>query len=183
LPQLFQIDYLGEKKILALEHATPASFHSPGTATHLDERYFFNGAQGITPFPKPAMGKWELRDSYVIPMKRRPQFAKGYCYAERVLYVDKENYFGAGELDLYEKTGGVAQVTVGIPVSRIYSDHPLRSRRVVSRAEYGFLVDFKNKHVTISPYLRPCVNADCANDGFLNIKLYASPEGLMMIMK
>ena len=30
LPQLFQIDYLGQKQILALEDANPANFDSPG---------------------------------------------------------------------------------------------------------------------------------------------------------
>jgi hypothetical protein len=30
LPQLYRIDYLGEKKILALEHANPTAFDSPG---------------------------------------------------------------------------------------------------------------------------------------------------------
>jgi hypothetical protein len=32
LPQLFKVDYLGEKKILALDHAVPDAFDSPGTA-------------------------------------------------------------------------------------------------------------------------------------------------------
>jgi hypothetical protein len=105
LPQLFRIDYLGEKKILALEHAVLDSFDSPGTPTQLDPHYYYEGSEGITPFPRPSMGKWELRDAYVISLKRLPQFAHGYCYGERVMYVDKENYFGAGELDLYDPSG------------------------------------------------------------------------------
>src|SRR6202007_716788 len=40
LPQLFQIDYLGEKKILALEHAAPESFESPPAPAQLDDRYY-----------------------------------------------------------------------------------------------------------------------------------------------
>jgi hypothetical protein len=107
LPQLFQIDYLGEKKILALEHAAPESFDFPGTPTQLDDRYYYHGSEGIIPFPKPAMGKWELRDTHVISLKRLPQFAEGYCYSERVMYLDKENYFGAGALDLYRVPGSL----------------------------------------------------------------------------
>ena len=57
LPQLFQIRYLGEKKILALEHALSDSFDSPGTPQELDSRYYYTGGVGIVPFPKPAMGK------------------------------------------------------------------------------------------------------------------------------
>jgi len=92
LPQLFRIDYLGEKKILALEHANPAAFDSPGGPAQLDTQYYYPGRLGFVPFPKPAMGKWELRDSYVIALERLPNAAKGYCYSRRVMYVDKENY-------------------------------------------------------------------------------------------
>jgi hypothetical protein len=47
----------------------------------------------------------------------------------------------------------------------------------------GFLVNFINKHVTVSPGLKPCVNADCASDGYLDIRRYASPEALMKIVQ
>jgi len=95
LPQLFQIRYLGEKEILALEHAVPASFDLSVTPTQLDSRYYYAGGTGVVPLPKPTMGRWELRDSYVLSLKPLPQFAKGYCYDERIMYVDKENYFGS----------------------------------------------------------------------------------------
>jgi hypothetical protein len=35
----------------------------------------------------------------------------------------------------------------------------------------------------MSPYLRPCLNTDCAKDGYLDISRYASPEGLMKIVQ
>ena len=79
LPQLYRVDYLGEKKILALEHANPAAFDSPGGPEQLDSEYYYPGTLGFVPFPKPAMGKWELRDSYVISLRRLPSAAKGYC--------------------------------------------------------------------------------------------------------
>jgi hypothetical protein len=183
LPQLFQIDYLGEKQLLTLEHAVPESFDSPGTSTQLDSRYYYEGSTGITPFPKPSMGRWEIRETYVISLKRLPQFAKGYCYSRRVMYVDKQNFFGGGELDLYGETGSLfkAQLTFLYPVTI-----PATGGDVVellSGPNAGLLVNFRNRHVTVSPYLVSCFNIECSKDGYLDTSRYASPEGLMKIVQ
>lgn len=183
LPQLFQIDYLGEKKILALEHARPESFESPATPTQLDGDYYYSGGEGIVPFPKPAMGKWELRDTYVLSLKRLPQFARGYCYSDRVIYVDKENYFGAGELDLYDSPGKLSKTQLvflyPVPIPAPGGD----LAELLAGPYIGLLVNFRNKHVTVSPYLRSCVDSECSTAGYLDISRYASPEGLMKIMQ
>ena len=182
LPQLFQIDYLGEKRILALEHANPASFDSSGRPTQLDSDYYYPGTISFAPFPKPAMGKWELRDTYILSLRRLPAFAKGYCYSRRVMYVDKENYFGAGELDLYNpagelfKTQLVFSYPVSIPGTRDVAE-------LLAGPNTGFLINFTNKHVTVSPGLKPCVNSACAKDGYLDVHRYASPEALMKIVQ
>lgn len=183
LPQLFQIDYLGEKRILALEHAVPESFDSPGTTAQLDDHYYYHGGEGIVPFPKPTMGKWELRDTYVISLKRLPQFAKGYCYSRRVMYIDKENYFGAGELDLYDEPGNLykAQLVFLYPAAIPASNGDVAE--LLSGPNTGLMVNFLHRHVTVSPYLRACVNRECAQDAYLDISRYASPEGLMKIVQ
>lgn len=183
LPQLFQIAYLGEKQILALEHATPESFDSPGTSTQLDERYYYHGGDGIIPFPKIAMGTWELRDTYVISLKRLPQFAKGYCYSDRIMYVDKENYFAAGELDLYDLPGSLykAQMVFLYPLELPGVDAGVAE--LLAGPNTGLLVDFRNKHVTVSPYLRSCVNSGCTSGGYLDITRYASPAALVSIAR
>jgi hypothetical protein len=183
LPQLFQIRYLGEKKILALEHATADSFDTPVPPTDLDSRYYYSGGIGIVAFPKPAMGRWELRDSYVLSLKRLPQFARGYCYDERIMYVDKENYFGAGELDLYDAPGKLSKTQlvflypVAIPASR--GD----VAELAAGPNTALLVNFRNRHATIFFYLRSCVDGECSAAGYLDISRYASPEGLMKIMQ
>jgi hypothetical protein len=183
LPQLFQIDYLGEKKILALEHAAPESFESPATPTQLDGRYYYSGDVGVVPFPKPAMGKWELRDTYVLSLKRLPQFAKGYCYNERVMYVDKENYFGAGELDLYDAPGNLSKTQLVFlypaPIPASAGD----VAELMTGPYTGLLVNFRNKHVSVEPYLRSCLDGECSASGYLDIGRYASPEGLMKIVQ
>jgi len=46
--------------------------------------------RAVLPWPWPAFGKWEMRDSHVIEMSRLPAYASGCCYSRRVVYVDKE---------------------------------------------------------------------------------------------
>jgi hypothetical protein len=45
--QLFNKEYVGTKKILALLHASPESFDTCGTPTQLDPRYYYPGSKGI----------------------------------------------------------------------------------------------------------------------------------------
>ena len=183
LPQLFQINYLGDKRILTLEHASAASFDSPPKTTQLDEHFYYPGAAGIVPFPTPGMGHWELRETYVLSLKRLPQFAKGYCYSNRILYVDKENYFGAGELDLYDALGKLSKTQL------VFLD-PVRIpgskgdvAELLTGPSIGLLVNFHSEHVTVSPYLHSCLNDQCAEAGYLDVSSYASPEGLMKIVQ
>jgi hypothetical protein len=181
LPQLFQIDYLGEKKILALVHADPRGFERAGESTQLSSEYFYPGAAGVIPFPKPALGKWEIRNTYVLSVRRLPQYANGYCYSRRIIYVDQENFFGAGELDLYGRTGDLfkSQLVFLYPVPIRGSDGDVAE--LLSGANIGFLVNFESEHVTISPGLHPCVNAACATRGYLDVSRYASPSALTKI--
>lgn len=182
LPQLFEIDYLGQKRILALEHANPSSFDSPGGPNQLDETYYYPASIGLAPFPKPAMGKWELRNTYVISLRRLPAFADSYCYSRRVMYVDQENYFGSGELDLYDPNGNLFKTQLVLlypmPIPKTNDVTEL-----LAGPNTGMLIDFIHKHVTVSPGLHSCINQDCAKDGYLDIRHYASPEGLTKIVQ
>jgi len=182
LPQLFEIDYLGEKQILALEHANPSGLDSPGGPNQLDEGYYYPGSTGLIPFPRPSMGKWELRRTYVISLRRLPAFAKSYCYSRRMIYVDEENYFGSGELDLYDPRGNLFKTQMVLL-------YPMLIPKTNDVAEplagpnTGVLIDFVNKHVTVSPGLHPCINWDCAKYGYLDSHHYASPEGLTEVVQ
>jgi hypothetical protein len=182
LPQLFEIDYLGEKQILALEHANPVSFDSPGGPSQVNDEYYYPGSLGFAPFPKPTMGKWEVRGTYVISLQRLPPFADGYCYSRRVMYVDKETYFGGGQLDLYNPRGELFKTQLiflyptSIPKTKDVAE-------LLAGPNTDFLVNFIDKHVTVSPTLRSCVNSDCARFGYLDIHRYGSPEALMKIVQ
>jgi hypothetical protein len=183
LPQLFKIEYLGEKKILALDHAEPSTFDSPGTPTQLDPKYYYRGSGGIVPLPKPAAGRWEIRDSYVISMERLPQFADGYCYGKRVIYIDKETYFAGAQLDLYDPAGNLykSQLILSYPAPVPGTDGDVAQLGAGPNTSY--LINYKDQHVSISPSLQSCVNSDCEKRGYLDVSRYASPEGLMKIVQ
>jgi hypothetical protein len=72
----------------------------------LPSDYFYPGDKGVVPWPRPALGKWEMRDGYVIEMSRLPAYASGYCYGRRVIYVDKETLYPL-TIDLYDLAGGL----------------------------------------------------------------------------
>ncbi len=183
LPQLFKIEYLGEKRILALVHAAAEAFTSPGTPVHLDDRYYHRGSAGTIPFPKPALGKWELRDVYVISLERLPQFASEYCYGKRVMYVDKENYFGGAQIDLYDSAGELYKTQIIVscpePIPQTGGD----VAQLIAGPNTSFLINFKDRHVSMTVALHSCVNSECVKDGYLDVSRYASPEGLLKIVQ
>jgi len=123
--------------------------------------YYYPGSIGFVPFPKPTMGKWELRDTYVLSLRRLSGATSGYCYSRRVMYVDAENYFSAGELDLYDPAGKLfkAQMVFLYPAAIPRTDHDVAE--LVSGPNVGFLVNFTNRHVTTSIGSPACVNSDC----------------------
>ncbi|MGH9829072.1 MAG: DUF1329 domain-containing protein, partial [Blastocatellia bacterium] len=41
-------------------------------------------------FPKPSWGKWQVRPVSIIDVHRIPSEASGYCYGDRVMYLDHE---------------------------------------------------------------------------------------------
>ena len=99
------------------------------------------------------------------------------------MYVDKENYFGAGEVNLYDAPGKLAktQLVFLYPVPIPASDGDVAE--LAAGPNTGLLVNFRNEHVAVFVYLRSCLDAECAAGGYLDVSRYASPEGLMEIMQ
>ena len=74
-----KVDYLGEKKLLALILS-----EMPGKYPDV-----YDMPLG---WPKPSWGKWQLRDVYVVSAGKLPKYAGGYCYGKRVMYIDRSNF-------------------------------------------------------------------------------------------
>jgi hypothetical protein len=75
----FQANYLRDQPILTLVNVTPDKYGNLANYYPLI-------------FPKPALGKWEVRNTYVIDTRRVPSQQSGYCYGKQILYVDKYTY-------------------------------------------------------------------------------------------
>src|SRR5215472_17123426 len=73
-PPSFNVTLLGQKKILAMVHGEKSSFYD-------DKKWDKNG---IAQWPSPAVGKWELRDEYIIDITPLPKLGS-YCYGHKVM--------------------------------------------------------------------------------------------------
>jgi len=183
LPQLFDIKYLGERKILALTHGEYHQWDSCGSAANLDPKYYVLGSKGFVPFPTPAAGSFELRDVYVISMKRLPQYSGGYCYGNRVIYVDKENYY-TDVTELYDPSQKLYKWLLedflptpmpgGASGDMVIALNPNNT---------SYVVNFQDKHVTVAEGLHGCVDHQCDKGGYLDATRWALPEGLSKIMQ
>lgn len=74
-----KVDYLGEKKLLALVLSdVPGKYPDA-----------YDMSLGL---PKPSWGKWQLRDVYVVSASKLPKYARGYCYGKCVMYIDRSTF-------------------------------------------------------------------------------------------
>jgi len=133
-------------------------------------------------WPKPIVGKWELRDVAVLYMTRlADRGAAGYCYGARIAYVDKETW-QIMWVDLYDSSLKLWKVMFTgrrpYPIPNSGGD--------VALASYGGGVfncwDLQNEHLsfTIQPVMK--YNSDVPVQ-FQNIPLYAYPSGLAQVMQ
>src|SRR5207248_2229443 len=94
---LLQATLLGEKKILVMTNVRRAALVASQTTGLGDPSYWYSKPDEIRSlggwlWPRPSAGSRELRDVYVVAMRRLPALRKGYCYGSRVFYIDKENW-------------------------------------------------------------------------------------------
>ena len=177
LPQEYKISYAGTRQMMVLAHADLKAFESCGSASSLPSAYFYPAEKGVIPWPRPALGKWETREAYVIEMNRLPAYTSGYCYGRRVIYVDKETLFPMA-IDLYDTAGGLYKSWIGL-----LSPLPVPGTGTalgVNGATELLITNFKDKHMTVATIESPCFNTNC-NAQYFDVSRYASPEGLSKI--
>jgi len=167
----FNVDYSGQKKVLALILAKMPNSKFP------------QGYDMPLGWPEPSWGKWQVRDVDVISALKLPAQSKGYCYGKRVMYVDQPNSAPLWE-ELYDpdgklwKIGGLFLHTIDVPnVGPVDTSGSLL---------YEFW-DIQNKHASIIadptnnsyPFY---VNEQVPKD-YRDITRYSTPSGLNMIMR
>ena len=164
------MDYLGEKKVLALILPTmPDKF--PGA---------YEMPLG---WPKPSWGKWQVRDVYVISASKLPTHSGGYCYGKRVMYVDKATFNTYWE-ELYDskmalwKIAGFFLHTIDVPgIGPVDSSGSLI---------YAFW-DIQNNHASfiadpIDSQPTTYINDQVPKE-YLDLSRYSTPGGLNLIMR
>lgn len=180
LPQLYNIAYEGQHKFLNLIHANDDAFRlSTFLPASLSPQYYSAKGDGITPFALPSMGQWELRDSYVVSLTRLPQFARGYCYGKRVLYIDKENYF-TNNFEVYDNSGKLYKwITEWYAPVAIPGTNDITVGEITNMNTYT--VNFQDEHLSFFAGAHGCVNSDCESKGWLDVGRWADPAGLAKI--
>jgi hypothetical protein len=167
----FNATVLGEKKILALTAYSTASGNFPAS---------YDMPLG---WPKASWGNWELRDVYVLDVRRIPSQAAGYCYGKRIMYVDKVAWAPLWE-DLYDSNMQLWKIVSLMPRTR---NVPGVGIQMVSGSQVTQAWDVIRKHAT--HFMDPTpdgrdtyVNSEVPNE-YLNVTKYCGPAGLNEIMR
>jgi len=170
LPE-FDASVLGEKKILAQMDVGTSGANFPQD---------YDMPLG---WPKPSWGKWELRDSFVLDIRKIPSKASGYCYGKRIMYVDKQ-FYGALWQDLYDAKMQPWKIALLQPiVLKVPRIGPQNS----TGAQYSHYWDIQNNHAT---YNGPndgrgydvLINDDVPKS-WDDIAKYSNPSGLDQVMR
>lgn len=168
---LFDAKWLGDRKVIGL-----MMFNADGAI--FPQNYFMPLG-----FPKPSWGSWEVRDSSVIDAQRIQQEAAGYCYGDRVMYIEKEGYWALWS-DLYDSNHKLWKLQFWGPELR--DDVPELGRTLGGVTAISW--DMQNTHATYwagmgNPWKRlPYIDSQVPvqyRDG----AKYGSPSGLMQILR
>jgi hypothetical protein len=171
---LFNADYLGTRKILAMTDLTNADGVWPGN---------YDMPLG---WSKPSWGPWSLRDADVIDVRRVPSQRAGYCYGSKIMYVDHQFYHQLWE-EIYDANMKLWKIVhVGLHPAEIT---PGEGKTPLDGSLIESYWDLQNDHVSHVFTANP----DGKTDGltydkgapaeYNNISKYSTPGGLMLIMR
>jgi hypothetical protein len=165
-----KVEYLGQKKILALLLSDMPGSYPDAYAMPLG-------------WPKPPWGKWQLRDVYVISASKLPKYARGYCYGKRVMYIDQTTFATYWE-ELYDpamrpwKIVGLFLHTINAPgVGPVDESNSLiYAFWDIYQNHASFLGDPTDK-------VYPVYINDQVPNEYRDLHRYSTPAGLNLIMR
>lgn len=167
----FTAKLLGEKRILALNNYNTDAGKFP-------EQY-----EMPLGFPKPSWGKWELRDVYVIDVRKVPSLAAGYCYGKRIIYVDRNSYVPLWE-DLYDARLKLWKSLAVLPMA---NEVPGIGVQDFTGTQTDIFWDLQRKHATFFYSADAYGHAAYVNQQvpkeYDNLKKYSTPGGLNQIFR
>lgn len=175
-PAFFQPEYYGEKKLLV-------AVADSKTAYTVDSRQGYVGGDykpgaAFPGWPKPGYNHWEVRNTYLINMKPLPALGSGYCYSQRIFYVDAQTWDGTSNLENYDRNGKLYHT-----VWSIHGPFEVHGERTVLSRAFAFSLgmDWQNNHA--SPDIGYDLKLDKDAPGeYLEQGIY-TPGGLSRVMK
>jgi hypothetical protein len=182
IPNWFVPHFLGEKKMLFVVHGEwPAN--ASERENYLTKWVYGGDASG---FIKPERSKFELRDVYVVDLVPNPEVKSFYCYAHRVVYLDKQLAYTADHVDTWDHNDKLwkLQFVFRGPTTAIPADlNGQKSFVLPSGGENAVIYDVQADHASIAwPASPPTLNS-AVPEQYHNISLYGLPSGLNQIMK
>ena len=170
---IYDGDYLGDRKVIALKHFGADGAIFPGN-------YFMPLG-----FPKPSWGKWEIVDTAVLDVRRIPSEAAGYCYDNRVMWIDKEIWWSTWS-DLYDSNHKLWKAQFWGAEIRDLPGSGLSGHTVGGASAISW--DLQNSHATYwsgmgNPWKRePYIDGQVPKEYRDGVR-YGSPSGLMQILR
>jgi hypothetical protein len=171
----FQSEYLRDQPILTLVDADPKAY---GVQSNYYLPLFF---------PKPVLGNWEIRDSYVIDLRRVPSQRAGYCYGKIITYIDKHSFVVLWK-DLYNTDMRLFKINMSLKIAAPVQNAGIQySNGNVIEAMW----DIDKNHCTLFVTTMPggtgirngkaCRNVDGVN--YDDINQYSTVGGLTQVMR
>jgi hypothetical protein len=129
----------------------------------------------------PAPAKWDLGETWVVEGRRVKEKLAGYCYSNRRMYIDAQDFKLSGEV-MYDMSGKLWK-SIAL-FSRL---HPNGYGDMFETGSGNYIIpiiDFQNVHQSYSESAdsNNLVNTD-VEPALWSVARYASPTGLLEIMK
>src|SRR5580704_3925289 len=170
-PPIFQGKLLGIKRVLEIAHADPAGYQN------------YNNYFSPVSFPKPGVGKWELRDAYVVDIQRIPSMQRGYCYAHRIVFLDKETLEPI-DIDLYDNSGNFWKGILNIYYPTALPGSP--GDFVTALGGPGNICstmwDIQNNHITFAVMYNSKIDNEMP-DQYKDSSRWGTPAGMSQVMQ
>jgi hypothetical protein len=174
-PAYFRPVLLGRKKLLQAYSDGKIAYQENSRLAYVGGDYKPGGA--FPGWPKPQSNHWELRDTYILNVVPTEALGRGYCYSQRIFYVDAQTWeaYNIENYDRNEKIYHMNWVIVG-PIS-------YKGENTVMPRSFGFSVgmDWQNNHA--SPDIGYDLQMDEDAPGEYRESGIYTPGGLARVMK
>jgi hypothetical protein len=172
MPNLFKVDYLGRKRVIAAPlDGVPTIMSDPAAFT----------AGPLPGWPRPKLGKFTIREADIIDAQPVGELQSSYCYSHRVMFLDAESYNMLWE-DLYDRQGKLWKTQLFTYRLTAIEDG-FGSVFPVTNDPHDVIWDVENNHTSVATPTGPVLINAGAPQKYHDASLYASPGGLNQIMK